>query len=76
MMSDPQAISPHCDPSILHAPGECQYCDAFPLWQELRDLWRISFTGHLYDGCTPCPSVWFRDELVRDLWAGNKAEPS
>lgn len=37
---------PHCDQRILHAPGECEYCDANPQWQELRKAWGIAFTGH------------------------------
>ncbi|MEU7174649.1 MULTISPECIES: hypothetical protein [Micromonospora] len=37
---------PHCDQAVLHAPGECTYCDAHPDWQELRQLWGIAFTGH------------------------------
>lgn len=36
---------PHCDQRILHAPGECQYCDMHPEWQELRQAWGIAFTG-------------------------------
>ncbi len=37
----------HCDARVLHAPGECQYCDLHPEWQELRKAWGIAFTGHL-----------------------------
>lgn len=37
---------PHCDPRILHKPGECEYCDKSPEWQELRKAWGIAFTGH------------------------------
>jgi hypothetical protein len=36
---------PHCDSYILHAPGECEYCDMRPEWQELRQSWGIAFTG-------------------------------
>lgn len=36
---------PHCDSRVLHAPGECRYCDAHPEWQELRKAWGIAFTG-------------------------------
>ncbi len=38
---------PHCDQRILHAPGECEYCDGHPEWQALRQSWGIAFTGHL-----------------------------
>jgi hypothetical protein len=70
-----RAFAPHCDSAILHAPGECTYCDQYPDWQLIRDRWLINFTGHMADGRTPCPSVWFRDPLVRDLWGGNVAKP-
>ena len=36
---------PHCDQRVLHAPGECKYCDLHPEWQELRKSWGIAFTG-------------------------------
>lgn len=38
---------PHCDSRILHAPGECEYCDEVPEWQELRKAWGIAFTGRV-----------------------------
>lgn len=41
----PQA--PHCDQRVLHAPGECEFCDARPEWQALRQAWGIAFTGHV-----------------------------
>lgn len=37
---------PHCDQRILHAPGECEYCDGHPEWQALREAWGIAYTGH------------------------------
>ena len=37
---------PHCDQRILHAPGECEYCDRHADWQALRDAWGIAFTGY------------------------------
>jgi len=37
---------PHCDQRILHAPGECEFCDRHPGWQQLRQAWGIAFTGH------------------------------
>lgn len=67
-----RADAPHCDASTLHAPGVCIYCDEFGDWQELRQLWSINFTGQMLDGRTPCPSQWFRDPLIRDLWGGNQ----
>ncbi len=66
---------PHCDPSILHAPGACQYCDRHPDWQRLRDLWRINCTNENDPDKAPCPSAYFRNPAVRDRWYGNVAYP-
>lgn len=38
---------PHCDQRILHSPGECEFCDMNPEWQQLRKAWGIAFTGHV-----------------------------
>lgn len=38
---------PHCDQRVLHAPGECEFCDACPEWQALRKAWGIAFTGKI-----------------------------
>lgn len=66
-----RAHAPHCDSSILHAPGECRYCDMYPEWQEYRKVARIAFTNEMAEGKAPCPSVWYRSPEVRDLWHGN-----
>jgi hypothetical protein len=70
--------APHCDSSILHAPGICEYCDKYPDWQYYRSLARIAFTGaenELGDERTaPCPSTHFRSPEKRDLWGGNIAQ--
>lgn len=63
----------HCDNLILHAPGECQYCDHYPGAQALRDWWQINFTGHHDTAKLPCPSTLRRTDAVRDLWGGNVA---
>jgi hypothetical protein len=68
-----QRTIPHCDSSILHAPGECVYCDECPDWQEYREMARINFTGHEDEGLAPCPSTHFRKPEVRDRWYGNVA---
>lgn len=34
---------PHADPKVLHAPGDCGYCDAKPIWQALRLAWNVPF---------------------------------
>jgi hypothetical protein len=37
--------SPHCDAAVLHAPGICIACDAFPALQEYRLTREVDFTG-------------------------------
>lgn len=64
---------PHCDARILHAPGECKYCDAHPDWQYLRQVWNISFTGYTPEGVElPCPADYARGE-AHAKWGGNIA---
>lgn len=46
MSAKERAAFPHCDSRVLHAPGECGYCDEYPDWQRLRGTWGIAFTGH------------------------------
>lgn len=69
--------APHCDQAVLHAPGECRFCDAHPAWQALRKLWGIAFTGHLpafREGELACPSDFRRGlgEAGR-WWPNNRA---
>lgn len=71
-----RAFAPHCDQSILHAPGKCQYCDEYPDWQEMREVQRINFTGENDADKAPCPSEAFRPAEVRDRWGGNVAKPA
>lgn len=68
-----RAYAPHCDPSILHAPGACKYCDHYPDWQQMRVTQRIGFTDQHSDTTSPCPSTWFRSAEVRNRWGGNRA---
>jgi hypothetical protein len=68
---------PHCDQAVLHAPGVCRYCDAVPLWQDLRKLWGVAFTGQQpTDGQIASPSDIRRGfgEAMRG-WPGNRAQP-
>lgn len=72
-MTHARATMPHCDQAVLHAPGECTYCDAYPDWQELRSLWGIAFTGHTPTGReVPCPSDYRRGEGGAHSWPGNQ----
>lgn len=70
-MSDDSPTIPHCDSSVLHAPGECRYCDEVPEWQQYRTLARINFTGHDEEGYAPCPSTYFRPLEKINRWPGN-----
>lgn len=64
---------PHCDSKVLHAPGECRYCDEHEDWQALRTIWRIAFTGHPpATGEQPCPSDAARGLHGAHCWAGNR----
>jgi hypothetical protein len=66
---------PHCDSRILHAPGECQYCDHLPIWQALRQAWGIAFTNYQPEGNElPCPAMLARGDSV-NKWHGNIAQP-
>ncbi len=69
---------PHCEPRILHAPGECEFCDRHPEWQELRKHWGIAFTGKtpVLKGPQqmelPCPADFNRG-ATHTQWGGNVA---
>jgi hypothetical protein len=74
---------PHCDQRILHAPGECEFCDAHAEWQELRVAWGIAFTGHRpqtpegmpWLAQLPCPADFHRpqgSDSDHRRWGGNK----
>lgn len=66
---------PHCDPRILHAPGECQFCDAHPEWQALRGAWGVAFTGYEPEGTElPDPATHARGDNAQK-WRGNKPSP-
>ena len=65
---------PHCDPRVLHAPGECEYCDKHTGWQDLRVAWGIAFTGYEPEGKElPCPADHARGN-THTLWGGNQAK--
>jgi hypothetical protein len=63
---------PHCDSRILHAPGECTYCDQYPEWQDLRKVWGINFTGKTEPSLQPCPADKARGGSHK-MWYGNVA---
>lgn len=64
---------PHCDQRILHAPGECEFCDHYPEWQAIREAWGIMFTGYEPEaGELPCPADYARPRVIHDAWGGNR----
>lgn len=49
--------TPHRDARVLHAPGECRFCDNHADWQALRQMWGICFTGYTPEADElACPS--------------------
>jgi hypothetical protein len=67
-----RAYAPHCDQAVLHAPGECQYCDEYPDWQEYRIVAQIAFTGHEPEGQqVRCPAEQRRPINTINRWYGN-----
>jgi hypothetical protein len=69
-----EAVTPHCDARVLHAPGTCFYCDQHPQWQQLRMLWGVAFTGRQpADGEIACPSDFLRGLNASAAWPGNRA---
>lgn len=77
-----RAAFPHCDTRVLHAPAECEYCDKYDDWQELRRLWGIAFTGHEpqesgHSKELPCPADFNRppdSPSDHRQWPGNTPE--
>lgn len=67
-------VYPHCDPRILHAPKECEFCDKRPDLQKARRDWGIAYTGHKpKEGGLPCPAEVARPIEIIEAWAGNRA---
>lgn len=64
--------APHCDAAVLHAPGECEYCDGYPDWQMLRKRWGINFTGHHEPDKATCPAELRRPVETINRWGGNR----
>jgi hypothetical protein len=64
---------PHCDSNVLHAPGECEYCDQHPDLQIQRGFSGINFTGHYDDEKELCPAERVRPLETIEKWHGNIA---
>lgn len=67
---------PHCDQRVLHAPGECRFCDAHPEWQALREAWGINYTGHSNADKVACPAEALRPVETINKWYGNVPAPA
>ena len=62
---------PHCDDAVLHAPGECVYCDRYPEAQARREANGINFTGQHDPSREPCPAEARRGLGAINRWSGN-----
>ena len=63
---------PHCDPRILHPPGECEYCDNSGL-QEIRRAWDMNFTTKNQDKKKSlCPAIKYRGLENCESWPRNR----
>lgn len=60
---------PHCDSRVLHAPGECKFCDESGLQQERIDQ-GINFTGHFDEDKATCPA-WEARGANSQVFYGN-----
>lgn len=64
---------PHCDELVLHAPGECRYCDVYASdLQADRVAQGINFTGHSDPDKAQCPAEVRRPNAIINLWGGNR----
>jgi hypothetical protein len=67
--------APHCDDKVLHAPGKCKYCDAFPTAQANRITDNINFTGEGDPNKKQCPAEVRRSAATIHRWYGNVPVP-
>jgi hypothetical protein len=75
-MPTPDLRPPHCDALVLHAPGDCRFCDRHPDWQAYRTAVGIAFTGQEpVDGQIQCPAETSRPAEVIHAWPGNRPVP-
>ena len=69
--------APHCDPQVLHAPGVCRYCDAYPRWQTKRTVAKMLFTEELpREGWQTCPAEKARGVDSINAGPGNRPADS
>jgi ribosomal protein L32 len=65
---------PHCDSRVLHAPGDCEYCDHYPNRQQERVAQKVNFTNGRDPDKAPCPADAARGATVNQ-WHGNAPRP-
>lgn len=76
IQQETRKCGPHCDSDVLHAPGECKYCDKFAdSLQSMRITLGINFTGHNDPNKLTCPAELRRSKQKIDRWHGNGAVP-
>ena len=63
---------PHCDADILHAPGACDACDAYPDHQRARERDNVNFTGQHDGDKIMCPSEARRFLADIEQWPRNR----
>jgi len=70
---DREYMYPHCDSLVLHAPGECRYCDRYAATLQAFRLQReIAFTGHVPTRWgRPDPASRMRSLEKIERWYGN-----
>jgi hypothetical protein len=67
---------PHCDPFVLHLPGNCEFCAGRTDLQTYRLVNKISHTDSevVEEGFEPCPALQRRDKENIENWPGNRPE--
>lgn len=65
-------VPPHCDADVVHAPGECVFCDVTEGIQAAREAAGTNYTGHTDPDKLPCPSDARRGVGGAHVWGGNR----
>lgn len=66
-------VPAHCDNRVLHSPGYCKYCDAYPKAQKRRIDLGVDFTDETPGTRTrPCPALSERSWEDINGWGGNQ----
>jgi hypothetical protein len=79
IVSDPEKPV-HCDGRVIHAPGECEYCDKYGVMQQIQRMaLMVCFTNQTPEqlttkGWKPCPAMYVRGADSINSWGGNVAK--